>query len=862
MSTPIEKNLDSGLAQPVSSTDSRVIWLTLIAVATAALTVVTVLATISLLSLSTTSGSAINELRNVSFDDVADSSSGALVDLVFRLDGVEQDYQTAKRTASITSVFVPSLSVMPNANQELSAWGVQAIRIGKDVAELSSVVKASSDLLEVFAEAQNILAGTSELGQSSGLRPHVLALRDSFELSAEGLSAAAQRGSDRKPTVRPGGLDKSFEFLNESESKLIDVSRIGRQASDLTVDLLTIGDEMSPFVNQFRDGSDDVRETFAKPLLDTMTEVREKLGFSLVKSEGLARLVAESELSTALSNRVDVLVGVQRVLLDLTAASLPAIEAAGPALLATQTDGRGILDVEGVLVQTLQAVAKQGDEFEQSTLLIAQAQETLNALKTQSDSSSFSGLDDLEAILRHLHDGFELITEVAPIASDLFGADGPRRYLVLGQSADELRATGGFVSALWVVTFENGVLQDIQYHDTVRVDDWKRLEFYPAAPRPLENHMGAQVWLLRDVSWEPDFPTSARIAADLFRLGQREEVDGIIALNQWSLLELLGAIGSIPAPEGGSPITPRNFLSKLEQGSDQYGRAYADLALQGILDQLRQPGSFGTLLKTASALHKSLQDRHLLVYLNDPDSQMTIAQSGWDGSVVESPKDYLYVVDSNVGWTKSDRNIERTVRYEVDLTKGSSTRISLKLRYNNHSGPSSPTCQPQWQNRGTNYTQLKNACYWNFWRAYVPFGARLLQHTPLGLPEHSVAVDTDQALPGEDTFSITEGFGRTVLSGLFALEAGESKNISLVYELPNNTVTKTQHSIDYSLLIQKQPGIVERGVEIEFKVPNGFRLESSSIPPSSIADSRMTFSLRVERDTLIEARFTKEDSST
>ena len=71
--------------------------------------------------------------------------------------------------------------------------------------------------------------------------------------------------------------------------------------------------------------------------------------------------------------------------------------------------------------------------------------------------------------------GFRLINSVAPLGNEILGVDGKRKYLVLGQSADELRGTGGFVSALWLVTFENGSLSEIQYHDTVRVDDWENL---------------------------------------------------------------------------------------------------------------------------------------------------------------------------------------------------------------------------------------------------------------------------------------------------------------------------------------------------------------------------------------------------
>ena len=55
---------------------------------------------------------------------------------------------------------------------------------------------------------------------------------------------------------------------------------------------------------------------------------------------------------------------------------------------------------------------------------------------------------------------------------------------------------------------------------------------------------------------------------------------------------------------------------------------------------------------------------------------------------------------------------------------------------------------------------------------------------------------------------------------------------------------------------------LERGVEIVFELPRGYLLESSSIEPSTVSDSGVTFSLLLRHDTTIEARFVKEDGST
>ncbi len=194
------------------------------------------------------------------------------------------------------------------------------------------------------------------------------------------------------------------------------------------------------------------------------------------------------------------------------------------------------------------------------------------------------------------------------------------------------------------------------------------------------------------------------------------------------------------------------------------------------------------------------------------------------------------MVDSNVGWSKADRNIERKIGYQVDLRKEPGPRVKLTLGYNNHGGPGASGCEPQWLNRGTNYSDLKNACYWNLWKVFVPQGARLLSNTPMTLPEYSVSAEVGIGHPGEDTVEVSSSYNRTVISGLFALGAGGANNVDLVYDLPAEVLRRDGDEIHYQLLIQKQPGTRYRDVSIELIPPNGYRLSSSSAEPTAIAD--------------------------
>ncbi|MBI2855543.1 MAG: DUF4012 domain-containing protein, partial [Chloroflexi bacterium] len=190
--------------------------------------------------------------------------------------------------------------------------------------------------------------------------------------------------------------------------------------------------------------------------------------------------------------------------------------------------------------------------------------------------------------LGELKEAFQAIAALSQVAPSLLGLEGSRKYLVLGQTADELRATGGFISTIWVVTFQKGELMEIRYKDTVEVDDLDHLDLYPVPPLGLERHMQACCWLLRDVSWEPDFPFSARLAQEVYQLGQSEAVNGVIALNQWTLQRLVDLVGGLPTPEGDGRISPEGFMTFLQEKTDAEGRGYTRYVLPQLLLEMEK----------------------------------------------------------------------------------------------------------------------------------------------------------------------------------------------------------------------------------------------------------------------------------
>ena len=133
-------------------------------------------------------------------------------------------------------------------------------------------------------------------------------------------------------------------------------------------------------------------------------------------------------------------------------------------------------------------------------------------------------------------------TDLLDISGDLLGIEDTNHILLLGHSSDELRGTGGFVSGIWIVDINGLERYEVTYFDVVKVDDMKKIEDYPSPPKLLEEHMGAWVFLMRDVSWSPDFREVAEASRTMINISQGIETDFVVGFNQQTLIDVLSEI--------------------------------------------------------------------------------------------------------------------------------------------------------------------------------------------------------------------------------------------------------------------------------------------------------------------------------
>ncbi|MFZ2098290.1 MAG: DUF4012 domain-containing protein, partial [Anaerolineales bacterium] len=249
-------------------------------------------------------------------------------------------------------------------------------------------------------------------------------------------------------------------------------------------------------------------------------------------------------------------------------------------------------------------------------------------------------------------------------APSLLGVNQAQNYLVLAQNRDELRATGGFISGIGLLTFQNGKILQFTLGDSYVIDDFSKP--YPTPPGALNRFMLADYWVTRDANWSPDFPTTAKEAQALYTLSTGVETQGVIAFNQLAIQKVLEVIGPVQVPETDEPVTAENVENYMRQAwapapeeglSQEWWLHRKDFMPQlgnVILEKVLASDDQDQLLRLAKTILDLLDQGQLLVYFNDPIAQAALDEGGWDGGLHPGNDDYLYLVDSNVGFNKVD----------------------------------------------------------------------------------------------------------------------------------------------------------------------------------------------------------------
>lgn len=463
-----------------------------------------------------------------------------------------------------------------------------------------------------------------------------------------------------------------------------------------------------------------------------------------------------------------------------------------------------------------------------------------------------SVLDDVDKLLDALDKG----VSAAQAAPDLLGVNRPQHVLVLIENADELRATGGFITASAYIVIDQGHLETpvVLSSNSPQLNRDDRFQ-YQVPPPPFFKYMHLQRWYFQDANWWADFPASATKAAELYSAGMDVPVDTVMAINQYTIRDLIGIVGPITLDDG-AVITQDNAIESLQalwsqnlaengpEGRKVFIKRLAPLLISKMLNSKDTQ----TLMKAWGA-QKALSQRHdLLIYSTDARIQELSQRMGMDGSIPMGKSDYVYFLDTNVGWNKVDLILQREMAYHINLASLAQPSAQLDVTYRNP-GPgrfSGPACISEKPTSPT-YAGRADDCYADFIRLYLPDGAQLVTSPTLKFPDSYVGQpDQDAAhfipFPGERD--------KEIFGALLVIAIRKQKSLSFTYTLPPQMIFDVTPSGDlvYNLTFQKQPGRQSFPVTIAVTLPQGIPISSITPKPTSQDGQTLAFQLSADAD--------------
>lgn len=449
-----------------------------------------------------------------------------------------------------------------------------------------------------------------------------------------------------------------------------------------------------------------------------------------------------------------------------------------------------------LMLETLSQITPQLDAIAAKVDLVNEAVSAINPQDYPEDLMGYP----VRSYVEQLHGAVEgaqlALTDARPVIEQLptmAGATGERKkYLIIFQNDNELRPTGGFMTAYAVVYVEDGQVTPQKSDDIYELD--QRFGNKPPIPEELGRYLTTETrWNIRDMNIDPNFASSMETMYSYYSniRGEPDDIDGIIAVDTVLLADIVEILGPIEVPGYGTfthETDPRcdcpQIIYALSEIIDR-PTPYIREDRKGILAPMMQAIIAKTYAtsrdkwpKLAELLWNSIQGRHAQFYFLDENLQHAAQSINAAGIIPEMPAegDFLTVIDANLGGAKSNLFVEMSGEHEIQAVSDGRLTKQVELTYRNTHAASNCDLEAG--------LLCLNANLNNWTRWYVPKGAELI--AVQGLQE-GYELDTSH-----DDYDVIEGF--------FQLAPMAQAKIKVKYSVPYSLENQ------YRLTMQKQGG--------------------------------------------------------
>ncbi len=298
---------------------------------------------------------------------------------------------------------------------------------------------------------------------------------------------------------------------------------------------------------------------------------------------------------------------------------------------------------------------------------------------------------------------------------------------------------------------------------------------------------------------------------------------------------MLGALGEVEVPGTREAVNQENFRTvvyeiRAEGEAELAHKTFLADLYQQVLQEWQnvEPENKSNVL---GAILRGLREKHIMVYLTDPELDQSLGILDWDGRLDPAvDHDYMLVADANLSANKSNRSILRQITYDVEILQDGSLNSTLSINYDypESIAENDPAVRPE---------HYGNINYYNRFQVYAP--------------DESTLMGTDNL---DDTVSTIDLESHTQFVSAVVVEYNTSERVQFQYTSPPIIETFGEYR-RYRLQLQKQPGTLSDVVNVQVKLPPGVTVVDMSPDPIArfeLEQPILEFRVSLVRDTWIE----------
>jgi hypothetical protein len=392
-----------------------------------------------------------------------------------------------------------------------------------------------------------------------------------------------------------------------------------------------------------------------------------------------------------------------------------------------------------------------------------------------------------------------LAAQAARIVPGALGAQGSSHYLVLFANPSELRPAGGFIGVAGTLTFDAGQPK-MTFKGAESYDPPLKHQF--PVPYPLSRYLTFidDTLGIGDAGWDPDFPATAKLSETMYTKSTGQTVDGTIQVDPYAVAAMLDVTGPIDVPgqgrfDSGNLFAKLNYIVNVQRNVPGAGKDALAPITQTILNRvLTQPST--SYQKLLTVLADQARGRHILVSLHDQGGAQVAAQAHLDGALLNPAADYMMVVDANVGATKGDYYVKKSINFKAEVPAQGSQRHQVVLTYD---------MPPVADATDALLNTFDGGAYHDYLRVYLPEKAAV----------EGLAYTLDGSATSDRLDLISFEHGHEVVGAFARVPRGHRVQLTLDYTVPG------QGGRSYNLYIQKQAGTPPTPMDVTVSYPGG-----------------------------------------